>query len=68
LLPRYIETQLLARCSNLVSGEHAARMTGDGIGLQKNAAMSMIALTLHMNKVRQAGYHKEIIEIRQRAS
>ena len=62
LLPRYIETQLLRAMLESSAAEHAARMTAME-SETKNAGDVIEALTLHMNKVRQAAITKEIIEI-----
>jgi F-type H+-transporting ATPase subunit gamma len=62
LLPRYIETQLLRAMLESSAAEHAARMTAME-SATKNASDVIEALTLHMNKVRQAAITKEIIEI-----
>ena len=62
LLPRYIETQLLRAMLESSAAEHAARMTAME-SATKNAGDVIEALTLHMNKVRQAAITKEIIEI-----
>ena len=62
LLPRYIETQLLRAMLESSAAEHAARMTAME-SATKNAGDVMEALTLHMNKLRQAAITKEIIEI-----
>jgi F-type H+-transporting ATPase subunit gamma len=62
LLPRYIETQLLRAMLESSAAEHAARMTAMESATQ-NAGDVIEALTLHMNKVRQAAITKEIIEI-----
>jgi F-type H+-transporting ATPase subunit gamma len=62
LLPRYIETQILRAMLESSAAEHAARMTAME-SATKNAADVIEALTLHMNKVRQAAITKEIIEI-----
>jgi F-type H+-transporting ATPase subunit gamma len=62
LLPRYIETQLLRAMLESSAAEHAARMTAME-SATKNAGEVIEALTLHMNKVRQAAITKEIIEI-----
>ena len=51
-----------ARCWNRRAAEHAARMTAMEAAT-KNAGEVIEALTLHMNKVRQAAITKEIIEI-----
>jgi F-type H+-transporting ATPase subunit gamma len=62
LLPRYIETQILRAMLESSAAEHAARMTAMESATQ-NAGEVIEALTLHMNKVRQAAITKEIIEI-----
>ena len=62
LLPRYIETQVLRAMLESSAAEHAARMTAME-SATKNAGDVIEALTLHMNKVRQAAITKEIIEI-----
>jgi F-type H+-transporting ATPase subunit gamma len=62
LLPRYVETQVLRTLLESSAAEHAARMTAMEAAT-KNAGEVIEALTLHMNKVRQAAITKEIIEI-----
>jgi F-type H+-transporting ATPase subunit gamma len=62
LLPRYVETQVLRTLMESSAAEHAARMTAMEAAT-KNAGDVIEALTLHMNKVRQAAITKEIIEI-----
>lgn len=62
LLPRYIETQILRTMLESSASEYAARMTAME-SATKNAGDVIEALTLHMNKVRQAAITKEIIEI-----
>jgi F-type H+-transporting ATPase subunit gamma len=62
LLPRYVETQVLRAMLESSAAEHAARMTAME-SATKNAGEVIEALTLHMNKVRQAAITKEIIEI-----
>jgi len=62
LLPRYVETQVLRSMLESCAAEHAARMTAMEAATQ-NAGEVIDALTLHMNKVRQAAITKEIIEI-----
>jgi F-type H+-transporting ATPase subunit gamma len=62
LLPRYIETQILRAMLESSAAEHAARMTAME-SATNNAGDVIEALTLHMNKVRQAAITKEIIEI-----
>jgi F-type H+-transporting ATPase subunit gamma len=62
LLPRYIETQILRVMLESSAAEYAARMTAMEAAT-RNAGEVIDALTLHMNKVRQAAITKEIIEI-----
>jgi F-type H+-transporting ATPase subunit gamma len=62
LLPRYVETQILRAMLESSAAEYAARMTAME-SATKNAGEVIDALTLHMNKVRQAAITKEIIEI-----
>jgi F-type H+-transporting ATPase subunit gamma len=62
LLPRYVETQILRVMLESSAAEYAARMTAMEAAT-KNAGDVIEALTLHMNKVRQAAITKEIIEI-----
>jgi len=62
LLPRYVETQVLRAMLESSAAEYAARMTAME-SATKNAGDVIEALTLHMNKVRQAAITKEIIEI-----
>jgi F-type H+-transporting ATPase subunit gamma len=62
LLPRYVETQLLRAMLESSASEYAARMTAMEAAT-KNAGEVIEALTLTMNKVRQAAITKEIIEI-----
>jgi F-type H+-transporting ATPase subunit gamma len=62
LLPRYISVQLFRAMLESEAAEHAARMTA--MDSATNNASDMIdALTLAMNRVRQAKITKEIIEI-----
>jgi F-type H+-transporting ATPase subunit gamma len=62
LLPQYISSMLYHAMTESVAAEHAARMTA--MDAASNNASDMIdALTLHMNRVRQAAITKEIIEI-----
>jgi len=62
LLPRYVESQIQRAMLESSAAEHAARMTAME-SATKNAGEVIEALTLHMNKVRQAAITKEIIEI-----
>ena len=62
LLPRYITTPVFHSMLESVAAEHAARMTA--MDAATNNAGDMIdALSLTMNRVRQAAITKEIIEI-----
>ncbi|HWG20148.1 MAG TPA: FoF1 ATP synthase subunit gamma [Terracidiphilus sp.] len=62
LLPQYIASLLFHAMTESVAAEHAARMTA--MDSATNNASDMIdALTLNMNRVRQAAITKEIIEI-----
>ena len=62
LLPQYVSSILYHAMTESVAAEHAARMTA--MDSATNNASDMIdALTLHMNRVRQAAITKEIIEI-----
>jgi F-type H+-transporting ATPase subunit gamma len=62
LLPQYVFSLLYHAMTESVAAEHAARMTA--MDSASNNASDMIdALTLHMNRVRQAAITKEIIEI-----
>jgi F-type H+-transporting ATPase subunit gamma len=62
LVPRYVEMQIYRMLAESSAAEHAARMTAME-SATKNAGEVIDALTLHMNKVRQAAITKEIIEI-----
>jgi F-type H+-transporting ATPase subunit gamma len=62
LLPRHVEAQVFRALVESAAAEHAARMTAMD-SASKNAADVIEALTLHMNKVRQAGITREIIEV-----
>ena len=62
LLPQYIFAMLYHAMSESVAAEHAARMTAMD-SATNNASEMIDALTLHMNRVRQAAITKEIIEI-----
>lgn len=62
LLPKYIEAQILRTMLESSAAEYAARMTAME-SATRNAGEVIQALTLHMNKVRQAAITKEIIEI-----
>jgi len=62
LLPRYIEAQVYRAMLESAAAEHAARMTAMEAA-SSNAAEVIDALTLKMNRVRQASITREIIEI-----
>src|SRR5260370_33317403 len=62
LLPRYIEAQIYRAMLESAAAEHAARMTAMEAA-SNNAADVIDALTLKMNRVRQASITREIIEI-----
>ena len=62
LLPKYIEAQILRTMLESSAAEYAARMAAME-SATRNAGEVIQALTLHMNKVRQAAITKEIIEI-----
>jgi len=62
LLPRYIEAQIYRAMLESAAAEHAARMTAMEAA-SNNAAEVIDALTLNMNRVRQASITREIIEI-----
>jgi F-type H+-transporting ATPase subunit gamma len=62
LLPKYVGVQIFRAMLESIAAEHAARMTA--MDAATNNATDMIdALTLAMNRVRQAKITKEIIEI-----
>ena len=62
LISQYVFSMLYHAMTESVAAEHAARMTA--MDSATNNASDMIdALTLHMNRVRQAAITKEIIEI-----
>jgi F-type H+-transporting ATPase subunit gamma len=62
LMPRYITTQIFHAFLESVAAEHAARMTAMD-SATSNAGDMIDALSLTMNRVRQAAITKEIIEI-----
>jgi|SRR5271166_2336390 len=62
LLPRYIEAQIYRAMLESAAAEHAARMTAMEAATS-NATEVIDALTLKMNRVRQASITREIIEI-----
>jgi F-type H+-transporting ATPase subunit gamma len=62
LLPKYIQAQILRAMLESSAAEYAARMAAME-SATRNAGEVIQALTLYMNKVRQAAITKEIIEI-----
>jgi F-type H+-transporting ATPase subunit gamma len=62
LMPKYVTTQIFHALLESVAAEHAARMTAMD-SATNNAGDMIDALSLEMNRVRQAAITKEIIEI-----
>jgi F-type H+-transporting ATPase subunit gamma len=62
LLPYYLEIQVYRALLESAAAEHAARMAAMDAAT-KNAKEMIDSLTLTMNKIRQAGITKEIIEV-----
>ncbi len=62
LVPRYLETEVFRVLLESAAAEHAARMTAMD-SATRNASELVDKLTLEMNKVRQAGITRELIEI-----
>ena len=62
LLPRYLESEVFRILLESAAAEHAARMTAMD-SATRNASELIEKLTLQMNKIRQAGITKELIEI-----
>jgi F-type H+-transporting ATPase subunit gamma len=62
LMPKYVTTQIFHALLESVASEHAARMTAMD-SATNNAGDMIDALSLTMNRVRQAAITKEIIEI-----
>jgi len=62
LLPRYVEIEVYRALLESQAAELAAKMTAMDTATN-NAAEMIDALTLHMNRVRQAGITREIIEV-----
>lgn len=62
LLPRYVQTQIYRAMLESSAAEYAARMMAME-SATNNAGDVIEALTMHMNKVRQAAITREIIEI-----
>jgi F-type H+-transporting ATPase subunit gamma len=62
LVPRYLDAEIFRILLESSAAEHGARMTAME-GATNNAADLIEDLTLQMNKIRQAGITKELIEI-----
>ncbi|WP_263411329.1 F0F1 ATP synthase subunit gamma [Terriglobus tenax] len=62
LMPKYVETQILHAMFESAAAEHAARMTAMD-NATSNAGEMIDALSLTMNRARQAAITKELIEI-----
>ena len=62
LIPQHVEMQLYRALLESAASEHAARMTAMDAAT-RNASEMIDALTLYMNKVRQAAITREIIEV-----
>jgi F-type H+-transporting ATPase subunit gamma len=62
LVPRYLEAEVFRILLESAAAEHAARMTAMD-SATRNASELIDSLTLDMNKIRQAGITKELIEI-----
>jgi F-type H+-transporting ATPase subunit gamma len=62
LLPRFVEAQVLRVLLESAAAFNAAQMTAMDAAT-KNAGELIESVTLHMNKVRQAGITREIIEV-----
>jgi F-type H+-transporting ATPase subunit gamma len=62
LLPRLIETRIFRALLESIASEQGARMTAMDAA-SKNAGDLIGALTLNMNRIRQAAITKEIIEV-----
>jgi F-type H+-transporting ATPase subunit gamma len=62
VMPRYVQYQVFHALLESTAAEHAARMAAMDAAT-KNAVEIVDSLTLYMNKVRQAGITREIIEV-----
>ncbi len=62
LLPKQVETQIYRACLESIASEQGSRMTAMD-SASKNAGELIGALTLNMNRIRQAAITKEIIEV-----
>lgn len=62
VVPRYVEVQVRQAILESIAGEHAARMNAMNSATD-NASEMIAALTLQMNRARQAAITKELMEI-----
>jgi len=62
IIPQHVEIQIYRALLESAAAEHAARMTAMDAAT-RNASDMIDALTLYMNKVRQAAITREIIEV-----
>ncbi len=62
IAPRYVEVQVRSAILESIAGEHAARMTAMNAATD-NATDMISALTLQVNRARQAAITKELMEI-----
>ena len=62
IIPQHVEMQIYRALLESAAAEHAARMTAMDAAT-RNASDMIDALTLYMNKVRQAAITREIIEV-----
>jgi F-type H+-transporting ATPase subunit gamma len=62
ILPGHVRVQVWRALLESAAAENAARMTAMDAAT-KNASEMIDSLTLYMNKVRQAGITREIIEV-----
>ena len=62
LLPRYVEVQVYRALLESAASEHGARMASMD-SASRNAGDMIDALTLNMNRIRQAAITREIIEV-----
>ena len=62
LLPRYLESKMYITLAKALTAEHSARRMAMS-NATKNCGELIDALTLKMNKARQAAITKEILEV-----
>ena len=62
LLPRYATAKLFASLADALASEHSARMIAMG-SAGKNAGELMDLLVLRRNRLRQAAFTKELLDI-----